>query len=486
MPKAPAPVLDWGRAASGVGVDGRFPFGVFMVRRQLGRYKLGFLPSPEFSSLSRLPSDDSERKSFLDRDYEKEQQAVFVAEGMAIAMLERQRKPDDLTGDNITDSIVRLLREDGGKLSKSEILARLHFTESQWERFKLSRPESVKLESHGRGARYYYEPSNATARRPPRSNVNVAKFDDYVGQDAVIGRMRKYVESAKSRGAPLGHVLLSGPPGIGKTTLARVIANELGRPFHVLWGPNFDVQNLRTAQPLDVVFIDEIHALPTKDQEQLFDTMARGVTVIGATTYPGKLTGALRDRFGIKETLEMHSLKDLQEILMGAAARDKADLPPAVAMEIARRSRGSARLAIYLMQHVRDIGGFTPEGAKSAFRELEIDDLGLTRLDRRYLAILKASDEPVGLETLATRLGESVETVETAIEPFLMQIGMVERTGRGRRITEKGAKHLQAFERKGKSAKVEPPGEGAQREEPKPAQEPERSQSKPTQEDLPL
>lgn len=468
----PQQVLQWSRAGSGVGLDGRFPFGVFTLRRQLGRYKIEFLPGPQFPSLEKLPEDDSDLAAILRQGWEKEQHAIYAAEGMAIGMLQRQRPPADVTGDNIVDSIVSLLRaKPGERLSKAEILAELHYTESQWERFKLLRPSVVRLEGQGRGARYYVD-APEQPRRPPRSIDGVSKFDDYIGQEQVVSRLRKYVESARSRKAPLAHILLSGPPGIGKTTLAQVIAAELGRPLHAFWGPNLDVQEIRAvAKPLDVVFIDEIHALPTKAQEQLFDIMGKGITVIGATTYPGRLTNALRNRFGIQDTLEIHVPKDLQEILISAAARDKLELAPGVALEIAKRSRGSARLALQLLQQVRDIGGLTPEGAREAFKDLEIDDLGLTRLDRRYLAILNGSDEPVGLDAIATQLGENADTVETAIEPYLMQIGLVKRSTRGRQLTDKGAKHIQGAKRKERQPK-----------EPKEPKQPSTSE----QEEMPL
>lgn len=472
----PDPVLDWHQGAMKKGLDGRFEIGVFMVRPRLGKYKLEFFPAEKYRNLVELPDDAKERKRYLEASYDKEYQAVYVAEGMAIAMRERMPKtPQRGTGDNIVDSIEALLRDSKGGMSKAEILARLHFTEAQWARFQEARPKSIVLESHGRGARYFYK--GVPTKPPHPAGSPVDSFDSYVGQSAVVGRMRKYIESAKARKAPLDHVLLYGPPGVGKTTLAKLIATELKRPFHVFWGPTLEVAEIK-ASPNDIVFIDEIHAMSPTSQEELFDIMGAGVTIIGATNYPGRLTTALRDRFGIKEPLDMHTPEDLQVLIEKVAAREKTTLAPAVAAAIAQRSRGSAREAIALLHRVRDLGGTTPEGVKAAFAQLEIDDLGLTKSDRRYLSILEAAEDAVGVDTLATRLGDSAENLETAVEPFLIQVGLIERTRAGRRITEAGSKHLAAVERRERRARqaAEKPraeGEAPPTKKPEPRPEPE-------------
>lgn len=460
----PAEVLNWARAASGTGRDGRFEIGVFMVRKRLGKYQIEFLPLEKYRTIIQMPGDEEARQRFLKREYDNPTHAEYVAEGMAEAMLERVPKTGPReTGDNIVDSIEQLLRANGGKMSKAEILARLHFTEAQWTRFLEMRPSTIELESHGRGARYYIK---TTAQKAAPGKTFGGGFDSYIGQPTVIARMRKYVESARKRQQALDHVLLSGPPGVGKTTLAQVIAKELGRPLHAFWAHTLDVSELRGARPLDIVFIDEIHALPANTQEQLFAIMKQGVTIIGATNFPARLTSALRDRFAIKEVLEMYSPDDLARILANVASSEKTSLPDAVGAAIAQRSRGSAREAISLLHRIRDLGGLSPKEIKAAFRALEVDDLGLNKQDRRYLSILAEVEEAIGLEALATKLGESPDTVENNVEPFLLQIGLIERTGRGRRISDKGRKHLQSFERKERRAPKAEPSEPTREAEP--------------------
>lgn len=450
-----APVLDWTRAKSGVGSDGRFQLGVFMVRRRLGEYVLEFLPREGFADVLETPLDKEQRNAFLRRKYAREEEARWVSEGIAIGMLMRVPARNGESGDHIVDSVEKLLRESGAKLSKAEILARLNFTDAQWQHFSARRPRTIRLESHGRGARYWYaSPGTPDEPRPAPKTPGISAFSSYLGQAPIVNRMKQYVSSAKERGAPLPHVLLSGPPGVGKTTLAQVIAAELGRRLVTLWGQNGSAINVTFSdiRPLDIVFIDEIDGLSPAQQQELFEHMAKDITVIAATNYPGRLSSSLRERFSIQEALEIYSPAELTEIVKRAALEDQIDVPEDVARAIAERSRGSARGAIALVQKVRDLKGLASvEAALEAFRTLEIDNLGLTKHDRRYLSILDESEEGVGIDALASKMGESADSLEAATEPYLLQQELIERTRSGRRITDKGRRHLKPPGRKPKS-----------------------------------
>ena len=301
-------------------------------------------------------------------------------------------------------------------------------------------------------------------------------FDEVVGQRAVINNLRVFVQAAKGRNEPLDHVLFCGPPGLGKTSLAHVIANELGAQIHVTSGPALEKKGdlagiLTNLADHDVLFIDEIHRMNPAIEENLYPAMeefcfdiiigegagARGIklplkqfTLIGATTRTGLLTGPLRDRFGIVNRLDFYPASDLQEIVTRSA--DKLGLHLAVegAAEIARRARGTPRIANRLLRRVRDFaevegdGRITQKIADRALSRLEVDAAGLDPMDRKILSALidKFGGGPVGLETIATAVGEQSDTVEDVYEPFLLMEGYLYRTPRGRVATLKGYQHL--------------------------------------------
>lgn len=318
--------------------------------------------------------------------------------------------------------------------------------------------------------------SSSSTEKDFEKALRPLSFDDFSGQEKIVDNLKVFVEAARQRDEPLDHTLMHGPPGLGKTTLSNIIANELGVGFKITSGPVLDKPGdlaglLTSLEPNDVLFIDEIHRLSPVVEEYLYSAMedyridimidkgpsARSVqiglnpfTLVGATTRSGLLTAPLRARFGINLHLEYYNSDVLKKIIKRSARILNVPIEDNAAIEISRRSRGTPRIANALLRRVRDFAQVRGDGhidtqiAKVALEALNIDRFGLDEIDNKILLTIidKFKGGPVGLTTIATAIGEEAGTIEEVYEPFLIMEGFIRRTPRGREVTEKAYKHL--------------------------------------------
>ena len=307
-------------------------------------------------------------------------------------------------------------------------------------------------------------------------NIRPEYLDEYVGQEKIKANLKVFIEAAKMRDEPLDHVLLYGPPGLGKTTLAHIIANELGSNLKTATGPAIEKSGdlaaiLSTLEPGDVLFIDEIHRIPSFVEEILYSAMedftinvvigtegkSRSVkidlppfTLVGATTRAGDLSSPLRDRFGIVNKLEFYTNEELANIVKRTSKVMSMNITDEAALELAKRSRKTPRIANRLFKRVRDFALVEGDGlidldiTLKALDRLNVDAYGLDNIDIEYLEALinKFNGGPVGVETISTAIGEEISTIEDVVEPFLLQEGFIKRTRSGRVATEFAYKHL--------------------------------------------
>ena len=308
------------------------------------------------------------------------------------------------------------------------------------------------------------------------NNIRPESLDEYVGQTEVKENIRVFIEAAKLRNEPLDHVLLYGPPGLGKTTLANIIANELGTNIKSASGPAIEKSGdlaaiLSTLEPGDVLFIDEIHCMPRFIEEILYpamedftldivvgsDSNSRSIkidlppfTLVGATTRAGDLTSPLRDRFGITCKLKYYDEDELRLIIERTSRILKMPIAHEAAISLAKRSRGTPRIANRLFKRVRDfalvdgLSEINEEITDKALSRLKVDKVGLDEVDLEFLKAIidKFNGGPVGVETIASSIGEEISTIEDVIEPYLLQNGFIKRTARGRVVTKKAYEHL--------------------------------------------
>lgn len=319
-------------------------------------------------------------------------------------------------------------------------------------------------------------------------SLRVDRWSDFVGQEKVKQSIKTAIEAAKGRREALDHILLYGPPGLGKTTLSHIIAKEMEVNLRITSGPALERAGdlaaiLSNLEPFDILFIDEIHRLSKVVEETLYPAMedycldlvvgkgpsARTLrldlpkfTIVGATTRIGLLSAPLRDRFGVVHHLTFYTPIELALILERAAKKLKVSIDKESALELSRRSRGTARVALKMLKRVRDFaqvkggGQINKEMVEGALDMLDVDPLGLDEADRRYLraVIDKHSGGPVGIETIAATIAEDIGTIEEVIEPYLMQVGFLKRTPRGRETTENAHQHLQLFPSRSEKTKA--------------------------------